>query len=375
VDARTPNTREDFDDVPLREDVAPAAALLVGADASVESIVRTIALGRRVELHATRPGDPARYALLERRYDVVLLAGASAASSFASMVARLAPSAKTVVLAETVTVKSVTEAMQRGAVDVVLVPFDESDFGNRLLAAVERSRDERRREDRVARLKGICKRLSEAKTEFNEHARALKDDLREAREGIVERMDEVAMTAEYRTMLRQELDLEDLLRVGVEYLVGKTGPTNAAVFLPGSDGEWSLGAYVNCDCPRGVAQPMLDRLASDLCPELARQDELMRFEDTADFVTSLGLTDEALTNCEMVAWPCVAGGDCLAIFMLFRDKATGFNDGLASTIDALRGVFAEQVATVLRVHHRAQGGWPSEADDRDNDEWEDRKAA
>ena len=375
MDARKPNTHEEFDGIPLRSEAPPATALLVGGDASLEAAVRAISLRRSVELAVTQLGDAARAALLERRYDVVLLADANGAAAFTQLVGRLAPSTKTMVLAEVVSVNAVTQAMQRGAVDFVAMPFNDTDFGNRLVAAIERSRDERRREDRVVRLKGICKRLSEARTEFSEHARALKDDLREAREGIAERMDEVAMTAEYRTILRQELDLEDLLRVGVEYLVGKTGPTNAAVFLPGSDGEWSLGAYVNCDCQRATAQPMLDRLASDLCPELARQDELMRFEDTVDFVTSIGLTDAALTNCEMVAWPCNSNGDCLAIFMLFRNKAKGFEDGLATTIDALRGVFADQVATVLRVHHRATGGWPTEADDRDHDEWEDRKAA
>jgi hypothetical protein len=45
-------------------------------------------------------------------------------------------------------------------------------------------------------------------------------------------------------------------------------------------------------------------------------------------------------------------------------------------IDCLRTVFAEQIATVLRVHHRASGGWPVERSDEDErDDWEDRKAA
>ena len=33
-------------------------------------------------------------------------------------------------------------------------------------------------------------------------------------------------------------------------MLTKTGPTNAAVFLPGTGTDFDLGAYVNYDCPR-----------------------------------------------------------------------------------------------------------------------------
>ncbi|MFO0827295.1 MAG: hypothetical protein U0572_04010 [Phycisphaerales bacterium] len=376
MDARTPNKHEDFDDIPIEGEAPPASALLIGADAELEFAVRHTASRCGVDLQTAAAGDEARSAILERRFDVVLLADRSpGGASFLSLVARLAPTTKSLVLSATVSVKSVVEAMQRGAIDYVSLPLLDDDFGRRLVAAIERSREERRREERVVRLKGICKKLSDARTQFEEQARSFEADLREMQASPPEPVEDAAVAAEYRSLLRQELDLENLLRVGVEYLVGKTGPTNAAVFLPSSDGDWSLGAYVNCDCSRSTAQPMLDRLASDLCPELARQDELMRFEDTADFVDSLGLGDTSLGKCEMVAWPCIANGDCLAIFTLYRDKSKGFADSLAAVIDALRVVFAEQVATVLRIHHRSTGGWPAEADDRDEDEWEDRKAA
>lgn len=363
----------------------PPSALIVGGSPGLVGLVRSAAEPCGIEVMATERGDAARTAIVQRRYDVVLLVddddgeGVGTAGVFAQLVHRLAPTSKTMLLAERLSVDAILEAMRRGAVDYVQTPFEAKDFGSRLLAAVARSRDDRDREERVLRLKGICKRLSRSRSRRSEEAKALSDDLRSVRDGMAERLDEVAMTAEYRTLLRQELDIDDLLRVGVEYLVGKTGPTNAAVFLPGGDGGWSLGAYVNCDCPRGVVQPMLDRLAEDLCPEMARLDELMRFEDSAEFTRSLALGHEPLERCEMVAWPCHSEGDCLAVFVLFRDGATGFADGLASVIDALRGVFAEQIRTVLRIHHRALGGWPAGSADADaddeGDEWDDRAAA
>jgi DNA-binding response OmpR family regulator len=389
VDART-NRSNDFDggrhdehnegqaEIPLRREEGRAAVLIVGASPAVESVVRCAAARCRAELTTAAPGDDARTALIEQRYDVVIACdeGLASTARFAQLVTRLSPAAKTMMLTQEMTVATVLEAMRGGVVDVVELPIEPVEFQGRLQGAISRSREEREREDRVARLKGICKKLNDARAEVSEQARALSDDLREVREEVAGKLDEVAMTAEYRTLLRQELDLEELLRVGVEYLIGKTGPTNAAVFLPGSDGEWSLGAYVNYDCPRQVAQPMLDRLASDVCPELSTVDELMRFEDSSDFVESLGLGTTTLATSQIVAWPCFAKNDCLAVFVLFRDAKRGFGDELATVIDCLRTVFAEQIATVLRVHHRASGGWPVERSDEDErDDWEDRKAA
>ncbi len=372
------------DGVEVRREHEQAIALLVGATRAIENAVRAAAGRSGVEVVCAAAGDDARTALLAQRYDVVLLTdtgGDGGATGFAQLVNRLAPTSKTVLLSEEFSADAVVEAMRGGVTDYVQLPIDPSNFRSRLMAAVSRSRDERAREERVQRLKGICKKLSEARTEFSDQARALSEDLKQAREGIEERMDEVAMNAEYRTLLRQELDLEELLRIGVEYLLGKTGPTNAAVFLPGSDGEWSLGAYVNYDCQRQVAQPMLDRLAADLCPELCKTDELMRFEDSGEFVESIGLGATNLMDCEVVAWPCLFKEDCLAVFVLFRDRTKGFSDELATVIDSLRGVFAEQIAAVLRIHHRATGGWPIEraddwdADDGDADDRDERKAA
>lgn len=373
-----PNDRFEHGVVDSAPERAAPAALVVGGSAAIVRSVQTAAACCGVEVTAAAAGEEARLALVARRFDVVLVVdGWGGAGAFVQLVGRVAPTTKTMLLAESVSVDSVIDAMRSGIVDCVQMPFEPGEFGTRLLAAVERSRGDRDRETRLARLQGICKRLSRSRARCSEQAKALSEDLRHAKDGFAERLDEVAMTAEYRTLLRQELDLDDLLRVGVEYLVGKTGPTNAAVFLPGGDGSWSLGAYVNCDCPRGVVQPMLDRLAEDLCPELARSDELMRFEDSSEFVRSLELGHEPLEAAEIVAWPCRAGGECLAVFVLYRNRAIGFADGLASVIDALRVVFAEQIATVLRVHHRALGGWPAErADDEgEQDEWDGRAAA
>jgi hypothetical protein len=53
--------------------------------------------------------------------------------------------------------------------------------------------------------------------------------------------------------------------------------------------------------------------------------------------------------------------------VLFRNKTKPFDQNLASTIDTLRSIIAEQLANVIRVHHRAMPSWPKEAQDSDLD--------
>jgi hypothetical protein len=58
---------------------------------------------------------------------------------------------------------------------------------------------------------------------------------------------------------------------------------------------------------------------------------------------------------------CRHDGRCLAVVVLFRSRQEPFEDHLAGTLEILRGIFAEQIANVIKVHHRAAPSWPKEA--------------
>ena len=73
---------------------------------------------------------------------------------------------------------------------------------------------------------------------------------------------------EFARLIQSELDVETLLRHALEFVLARIGPTNAAVFLPGSTGEYALGAYVNLSCPKETAEVMLDHLANIAAPRL-----------------------------------------------------------------------------------------------------------
>ena len=101
---------------------------------------------------------------------------------------------------------------------------------------------------------------------------------------------------------------------------------------------------------------------------MAHEQEIVRFGDASDFVEWLGVEASFLADCQIVAFSCHNNGDCLGVFVLFRNQSDPFAAQLAETIDLLRTIFAEQLATIVRVHHRAAPEWPGDAHDEEDDQ-------
>jgi hypothetical protein len=122
-------------------------------------------------------------------------------------------------------------------------------------------------------------------------------------------------------------------------------------------------------------EPMLQRLCDEASPRIANEPEILRFDDAVEFVQDCGLGAEVDPNLEMVAVPCTHEGECLAVLYLFRSAAEPFADSVATVLDDLRVLLAEQLDRLIRVHNRLEQSWPDEANDADEDEgWDDLAA-
>lgn len=327
--------------------------------------------------------DEFRGRLLEDRCEVVLVSEEDLDRSLADDVRRLQPHCSLVVAAPTVDVDGIRRAMQFGATDFLSGPMSAEEVERRIEGASRRSRERIEHEERMHRLRSLSRRL-EAETRSDvdlepgidgeeSPSEACADETNsemsiDRESDQVRRLDEVAMCSEFRTLIRQELDVEDLLRTALEYLLVKTGPTNAAVYLAGGDDSFGLGAYVNCDLPRKSVEPMLRRLCDEACPAVAEHVDVLRFEDAKDFVSECELGPDVSADIEMVAVPCHHDGECFAVMFLFRDSEQGFEDETAQVLGALRSILAEQLATLIRVHNRLENAWPDAPADGETDE-------
>lgn len=243
-------------------------------------------------------------------------------------------------------------AMRSGACDIISIQNRSAETARRLMDTVKRAQRVRLRDARVDRLKKLCHKLDNARREVSGQVGDLCNDLVEAYKDLSEQFGDVKLATELNAVMRQELDIESLLRTMLEFTLSKVGSTNAAVFLPTSSGDYSLGAYVNYDIPKDAAEIMLEQLADAIAPQ---------FEETAGVTTLTGYDEmEEALGCDAhwlddhtaMVISCVHDGECLGVLTLFRNQSLAFSDDDERTLSIIARLFGEQLGRVIHVHHR-----------------------
>ena len=266
----------------------------------------------------------------------------------------------TIVTCSTPDVELAVDAMRCGAVDMIAKPINSNELACRVESAIDQSYRRSSDERRIKRLKRICKRLSEAQQDPQDEAGVLCGDLAGVYDDIAEQMQNLSVASEYRAMIQQELDVEALLRTTLEFLLTRTGPTNAGIFLPTGQDDFNLGAYVNYDIPKDSADMLLDQLSDVVAHRLVEHDEVVRCDNDVDLHRWFGSGAGWLEGSKVLAMSCNADDECLAVITLFREHAGGFSDELVDEMQAIRDLFADQLARVVRIHHRhlPMDKWP-----------------
>lgn len=265
---------------------------------------------------------------------------------------------------------TVVEAMRAGACDFVPLPLDPDECRSRLEQAFVTIGEARRRDDKIQRLKRVCRRLNSARLDVTNQVDSLCNDLVLAYQELTDQIGHVTTITEFSAIVRQELEVEDLLRTTLEYLLRKIGPMNAAVYLPGAGDDFTLGAYVNYDIPKETSDFLLDHFADVFTPKLIEDDRLFEFTDADALQQWLGADATWLQDSHVITFGCCSEDECLAVFVLFRDLSTPFASDTAALLDVLREVFATQLAHVIHVHHRhlPDGEWPGWGSDEMEDD-------
>lgn len=265
------------------------------------------------------------------------------------------------------TVAFSVEAMRSGAVDLIKVPLQTDHALGALDRARERADLARSQKRRVERLKKICQRLHASREDANRQVDVLCSDLAQAYQEIARHMPTDAMANPYAQSIRQELDVEALLRMTLEHLLTKTGPTNAAVYLPTGSGDYALGAYVNYSLDSETADVALDHLADTLAPRFADEDGVLVFSAPGELEQHIEHIGAWIGDAASVVFACRNEGETLAVATIFRDASEPFSQEALEEIEMVKGLFASQLARVIQVHnrHKPKDTWPGfEVDER-----------
>ncbi|MAY74199.1 MAG: hypothetical protein CMJ31_05615 [Phycisphaerae bacterium] len=351
---------------------APSLALLVTTNpdlaAQLGPSLREIGA---VLSHAESTRDAERLAD-EIDHDLILVDADIPAGGALPLVRRHADAGARVCLVSSRTLGAAlaVDAVRAGAVDAIDISGD--------VDVVQRLRAAARPQDAAPaasaeRLSDLCKRLNDVREEFTGSVGGLCADLLGAYKGLSTQLDDVAMASELNSLLRQELDVESLLRTVLEFLLARVGSTNAGIFLPNQSGEYSLGAYINYDLPRDSTDLVLEELVHVLAPAFEDDRRVARFDTEADLEARLGPDAHWVGDRSLLAVACHdehADGEepeCLAVIALFRKQHTGFSERDVRTLQIASDLFAQQLGRVIRVHHRhlPEDDWGLLSDEND----------
>lgn len=261
-----------------------------------------------------------------------------------------------ILISDTPSEALLARALRAGLLDVLPLRLPRAEFLTRLADVNARHRERTRREtaalSRATRLTTLCKGLIKSRRELVANFTTLCGDMATTTSDLSSQLDLASLASEFNSLIRQELDIEGLLRTVLEYALPRLGNTNAAIFLPATSGEFSLGAYVNYDCPRDSAEVLLEHMSNCIAPAFEHEPDIAVLPTHADLIKKLGHHAHWIDESTLLAFSCRHDNECLAIVTLFRDRKTPFPAGQLPMLRLIRDLFARQLARVIHTHHR-----------------------
>lgn len=365
----TPQQGEQVLEPPLgRADQPTHEVLVVDADRTVRRSIGQAVGGGPRRVHEAASIADARRIIRDRAIDLALIDDALPDGSgleLAKELGKATPASRSIMLADHATAEGAIAAMRAGARDLIAKPLDAEQLKQCVVAALKDvSRDQRRRR-RVTQLRKLCRQLNSARHEISQQVDILCHDLVSAYQELASQVHCIEQTAELRTTLASELDLEQVLRHVMQFLLDKLGPSNVIVFLPAPGAGYTVGGYVNYSFNNESIKAATGHLADTAAPIVADHGGLVQLDDDESIHDWFGDGAGWITGSALLAMPCLdSEGESLATLMLFRSSDAAFDEAGAALLEAAGPIIANHLARVVRVHNRHHDLFDDEDEDR-----------
>lgn len=276
---------------------------------------------------------------------------------------------QTIVITGQPSLERAVEAIRVGAADFLSKPLNLDELNLVVAHALRRRSDSSRRHAKIRRLTHLCKKLNKARHDVTQQVDILCNDLVTAYQELAGQMRQIESVSEFKALIATELDLEQVLRSALEFVLRKVGPTNAVIFLPSQGGGWTVGGYINYTCDKESAGVLLNHMACVVAPRLAESGETLHLTDDDDSRHDwLGEQCAWLRGVHILATACRDDNDeTLAVVMLFRDPNEPLDTDTRDLLTSIAPAFANHLVKVIHVHHRRN----PVLDDDDEDEGDD----
>lgn len=337
----------------------PLCVLVVDQDNGSTPMLSQIAQDRKLTLVRANTAAEARKCLAEMSVDLALIDARLPDASGMDLVNEIKRSkamTQMILMGEVDSIDDTIAAVRAGVGDVIRKPFVGADLSQRIEAAAKRQEEDRMRQQRMARLRRVCRKLNQAREEVTQQVDILCNDLVSAYQELATQVQGVTQVNEFTTLVKNELDLEQILRKTLEYLLQKAGPTNAAVFLPAAGDEYALGGYVNYDCTKESADLLLEHMADVLAPKIGELLEPLLITDNDTLEKWIGADSAYLADSHVISFACRHEDEPLAVITLFRDGGQPFDGTVIEICNAIGPLLGDYLAKVIRIHHRHVSG-------------------
>jgi response regulator of citrate/malate metabolism len=242
------------------------------------------------------------------------------------------------------------DAWRAGASDMLLAPIQAGDVQRTLNGVAERRNHIEKLTKRNVRLRQVCKQLNKARHEIGQQVDLLCNDLVRAYQEMAQQLNVTQITAEFAQALDEEIEVEGILRKTMEWVLRKVCPINAAVYLPDTERQFALGAYLNLDTEADAL--LISDIGETIVKRADTPGNVVAIDDDLAIEQLFGAEGERLKNRSWLSVGCFARRECLAVIVIFRNQGQSIDASTRTMIEAIAPVLGERIDQALGLYHR-----------------------
>ncbi len=345
----------------------PRVLVVDDEPAMLELVADVVGRETNCRLYAARDLREARKILDEQPIDLMLADVRLPDGNGMSLLPRLHsahPSAAAVVITANPSINGAIDAIRAGVVDFLPKPFSAEHLMERVNKALKGQAILARNQKRLGQLKVAVKRLNTIRRTISKKVDLLCNDLVSAYGELSRQVDQLRIQEDFRKVLAQAKDLEQLLCHGMDWLLRHVGYCNVAVWLASEEHIFELGAYMKYTIPGD--KELTEAMRGGILPLITRENlVLLEGESIRDKLTPAEF--EYLHNQSILGANCTYLGESLAALVLFRDARSPFTDQDVSAVQSISPIFALALAEVVRRAERHPDDSPFYDDHPDDD--------
>jgi len=327
--------------------------LVVDADAKTGELVRQSLGEAAVNVRAAASADQAQLEMQRRAPDLVLVNLQINGNDGVALLAKWRqtyPRTEAIALSRKTSSEICLRAWRAGACDMLVGPMDAAALQGCLQRWMDRRQGGQRLLARNLRLRTVCKQLNKARHEISQQVNLLCHDLVKAYQELAEQLNETQVHGELAGALGNDVEIEPLLRRTMEWILKKLGPVNAAVFLPDSEGNHTLGAYLNFDT--NADSVLVDVVAQTIVPQAAGGTRTLTVENDGQIDELFGQEGRLLRGRTWLACGAWCRTESLATVVVFRSQGEAVGPEWGRILESVGPVLAERLARAVRIYQR-----------------------